>query len=276
MARPKLGYKNAAGLPVPATGDINGRFMDRTRMLFWAFKRGKEGHKQLYDNSVLDIGTCVHTMAELDLRDRSQEDIDFYANTTLPDPDERAKAATSFKAFRAWRAEFHVRAHAQEVSLVSERLQFGGTLDTIAVVRNGLALLEFKTSSDVYEDHLMQMAAYGILWEETHPNEILTAGYHLILLPKDGAKNVHREYTRDQLKPYRKKFKLYRKAYDLDGYCNSAAALKGGAVEASPKPAVAPKVVVAKPRVRIESRSAPMSIGEMLRSYGHIKEGVPA
>lgn len=268
MPRPKQGYKNAAGLPVPATGEINGRFMDRTRLLFWAFKRGKEGHKQLYDNEALDIGSCVHTMAELDLQNRSQEDIDFFAKTSLPEADHLAKAETSFKAFRAWRAEFHVKPHVQEASLVSEKLQFGGTLDTIAIVRNGLGLLEFKTSAEVYEDHLLQMAAYGILWEETHPNEILTSGYHLILLPKDGAKFTHREYSRDQLKPYRKKFKLYRRAYDLDLICNDTKALKGAAIAPSVKPETirAP----AKPRARISPPSHVMTMGELLRSYGHV------
>jgi hypothetical protein len=271
MARPKLGYKNAAGLPVPATGDINGRFMDRRRLMYWAHNRGKAG-LTLYETSNLDIGSTVHTMAELDLQDRSAEDIEFFAKTSLPDQDELAKAETSFKAFRAWRTEFHVRPHAQEVSLVSEKLQYGGTLDTIAVIRNGLGLLEFKTSSEVYEDHLMQMAAYGILWEETHPNEILTSGYHLILLPKDGAKFVHREYSRDQLKPYRKKFKLYRRAYDLDLVCNDAKTLRGAAVEPSPKPAAVK--APAKPRARVAAEPRNMSMAEIMRSYGHVKEQV--
>ena len=38
-----------------------------------------------------------------------------------------------------------------------------------------------------------------------------------------------------------------------------------------PKPAAKPK-----PRIRVEAIRAPMSMGEMLRAYGHVKEGVPA
>lgn len=260
MPRPKSGYANAAGLPIPATGDINGRFMNRTRLLYWAFNRGKQGLAKLYDNDALDIGSCVHTMAELDLANRSQADIEFYLKTTLPDLDLRNKAAFSFEAFRAWRKEFHVIAYMQETSLVSEKHQFGGTLDTIASIRGGLGMLEFKTSADVYEDHLLQMAAYSILWDENHPDEPLTAGFHLILLPKDGSSFVHREFSREQLAPFRAKFLLYRQAYDLDALCNDSKVLAGIAIKPSTKPRVRVKV----------SATVPMSMGEMMRAYGHV------
>lgn len=265
MPRPKSGYANAAGITVPATGDINGRFMNRTRLLYWAFNRGKQGCSKLYDDSNLDIGTCVHTMAELDLNRRSQGDIDFYATTTLPDAEHRQKAYTAFAAFRAWRHDFHVLPYIQEASIVSERHQFGGTLDTIASIRGGLGLLEFKTSADVYEDHLLQMAAYSILWEENHPDEPLTAGYHLILLPKDGSKFIHREFSREQLEPFRLKFLLYRQAYDLDHVCNDSKTLAGIAIKPSTKPRV---------RVQASRQPAPVTMGEMLRAYGHVQDAV--
>jgi hypothetical protein len=266
MPRPKSGYKNAAGNPIPGCTDITGRFMDRSRLLFWAFNRGKQGHKSLYDDSALDIGTCVHTMAELDMKGRSPRDIEFYLTTTLTDPEQQTKAKLAFEAFRKWRDRFHVYAYAQELSLVSEKLQFGGTIDTIAMIRNGLGLLDFKSSAsgEIYEDHVLQLAGYGILWEETHPTEPLTAGYHLVVLPKDGSAPVHREFTDEQLHPFRQKFWLYRKAYDLESICTDPMVLTGRAVTPSPKPAV-------KPRVRIKVQpSTPGSIGEMLRTYGHL------
>lgn len=269
MPRPKEGYRNAAGQPIPGTSDITKRFMDRSRLLYWAFNRGKQGHSKLYDDSALDIGTCVHMMAELNLQDRPHDDIDFYLRATLADPEHQEKAKLAFAAFCQWREQFHVRAHVQEASLVSERLQYGGTLDTIAVIRNGLGMLDFKTSSsgEVYEDHVLQLAAYGILWNETHPNEPLDAGYHLIVLPKDGSKPVHREFTEDQLHPFRQKFWLYRKAYDLDGTCNDPKVLKGGAVKPSKR---APKPVP-KPADRIDTGSRPVTMADLLRAYGHVK-----
>jgi hypothetical protein len=284
MPRPKDGYKNAAGISIPGTGDINGRFMDRSRLLYWAFGRGKAGHAKLYDNAALDIGTAVHTMAELDLKASPQRDIDFYLTATLTDPEQQAKAKAAFGAFRTWRETFHVRAYMQEISLVSEALQFGGTLDTIATIRNGLGLVDFKTTNtgEVYEDMLLQLAAYGILWAETHPHEPLTEGYHLILLPKDGSKPIHREFTHEQLHPYRQKFWLYRQAYKLDAICNDPKVLNGVAVAPSvapetPKPKRTPKpAATVRETVMASSPSRPLSMGEMLRAYGHVREGVSA
>lgn len=265
MARPVNGYTNAAGQPIPGTTDITGRFMDRSRLLYWAFNRGKQGAAKLYDNSALDVGTAVHTMAELDMKGEADEAITFYLDATLRDPEQKEKARTAFAAFRAWRTEFAVTAYKQEISLVSEVLQFGGTLDTVATIRNGLGLVDFKTSStgEVYVDHVLQLAAYGILWDETHPKEPLTSGYHLIVLPKDGSRPVHREFTREQLHPHRQQFWLFRKAYDFDAACCDPMLLKGVPVKPS------------KPRAPRREKAAtphPASIGELMRAYGLIRE----
>lgn len=275
MARPQSGYRNAAGMVIPGTTDITGRFMDRSRLLYWAFNRGKTGAAKLYDDSALNIGTAVHMMAELDLKERPLDDIDYYVEQTFPtDRENRSKAVSAYAAFRAWRHEFHVRAHVQEVSLVSEQLQFGGTLDTVAVIRNGLGLVDFKTSAsgEVYEDHVLQLAAYGILWNETHPNEPLEAGYHLIVLPKDGSKPVHREFSDAAINPYRQKFWLYRKAYDLDKLCNDPKTLAGMTVAPSPAPVKAAR----KPRTKASVHAIQPSMAEILRNYGHVGAGAAA
>lgn len=265
MPRPSQGYRNAAGQPVPGTSDITKRFMNRDRLLYWAFNRGKQGHEKLYGDNALDIGTTVHTMAELDLQDRSQDDIQFYLETTLRDKEHLAKAQSAFNAFRQWREEFHVSAYCQEVSLVSEKLQFGGTLDTVAVIRNGLGLVDFKTSAsgEVFEDMVLQLAAYGILWNETHPEEELDAGYHLIVLPKDGGKPVHREFSEEQLNPFRQKFWCYRQAYNYETVCTDPKVLAGMTVAPSRKPRV---------RVAAPSRIKPApTLTELLRaSRAHI------
>lgn len=266
MARPSTGYRNAAGMVIPGTTDIIKRFEDKSRLLFWAYKRGKDGYPDLYDDKALNIGTAVHMMAELDLKDRPRDDIDYYVEQTFPtDHESRSKAVAAYAAFGKWREDFHVRAHVQETSLVSEKLQFGGTLDTVAVIRNGLGLVDFKTSKngEVFDGHVMQLAAYGILWNENHPEEPLTQGYHLIVLPKDGGAPVHREYSEAYLHPYRQRFWLYRKAMELE-YCAKPAHLKGEAIAPSPAPA---KTATRKPRASLHSIQP--SMAEILRSYGH-------
>ena len=185
MPRPKNGYMNAAGQPVPGTHDPINRFMDKTALMHWAYKRGCDG-LPMYDRAAIDIGSTVHHMAELDFRGRPDREIEQYANDCLVAPDHLKKAWTSFGQFRAWRNQCHARAVAQEVPLVSETYQYGGTFDTVALINNGLGLIDFKTSKEPYPDHLIGMAAHGQLWNEAHPDQPITAGYHLIVLPKDG------------------------------------------------------------------------------------------
>lgn len=278
MPRPSQGYTNSAGVQIPGCSDITGRFKNRGALMFWAFKRGREGHTELYDRSALDIGTAVHTMAELDMKGEPDEAIKFYLEATLRDPEHIEKARTAFAAFRKWRAEFAVEPHVQEISLVSEKLQYGGTLDNVAHIRRGLGLIDLKTSSSgaIYADMILQLAGYDILWEETHPNEPLTEGYHLIVLPKDGSKPIHREFTAEQLHPFRQQFWLLRKAYDYDAICSDPALLKGSAVKPSRAKPTKPKTVVPPPRERITVTPRPTTMAEVLRTYGHLRNGATA
>jgi hypothetical protein len=297
MPRPKNGYVNAAGQPVPATHDPISRFMDQTALKFWAHKRGLQG-LPLFDRAAIDIGSTVHGMAELDLRGRPDREIEAYAHDRLVAPDHLRKAFASFGQFREWRRQCHVRAIAQECSLVSETFQYGGTPDTIAMIGDGLGLIDFKTSPKPYPDHLIALAAHGQLWHETHPQHPLTAGYHLIILPKDGAAFAHHAYG--DLSRQWKVFTLYLEAYRLDKgldappvagptietwrdaakACDSAAAAPTLAPPVAPIPAAAIAKAPRRPRTRVAKAAAaiapatPATMAEMLRAYGHVKECV--
>jgi hypothetical protein len=102
---------------------------------------------------------------------------------------------------------------AQERALVSETWQYGGTPDTIAVIGGGLGLLDLKTSPKPYPDHLVALAAHGVLREENNPQHPL-ASYHLICLPKDGSDFAHHAYA--DLGPQWELFKLWLAAYRLE------------------------------------------------------------
>jgi hypothetical protein len=163
MPRPKNGYVNAAGQPIPGTHDPISRYMDQTALKIWAHKQGLAG-LPLYQRAAIDIGSAVHGMAELDLKGRPDREIEAYAHEVLTVPDQLRKAFTSFEAFRRWREQCHVRAIAQECPLVSEAYQYGGTPDTIGMIDGGLGLIDFKTSAKPYPDHLVALAAHGRLW----------------------------------------------------------------------------------------------------------------
>jgi hypothetical protein len=298
MPRPKNGYLNAAGQPIPGTHDPISRYMDQTALKIWAHKQGLAG-LPLYQRSAIDIGSAVHGMAELDLKGRPDREIEAYAHEALTVPDQLRKAFTSFQAFRNWREQCHVRAIAQEVALVSEAHQYGGTPDTIAMIGGALGLIDFKTSAKPYPDNLVALAAHGRLWDENHPDQPLSS-YHLLCLPKDGSAFRHHAYA--DLSQQWQLFTLWLDAYRIEKGCTlakTAKAAKAAAPKAEapiPKPRrpankpaasavdrfLAEAAAAAKPAPVIERPAdvvtpliarAPFTMTEILRAYGHIREG---
>ena len=238
MPRPKNGYFNAAGAPVPGTHDPIKRYMDHTALMIWAHKQGQAG-LPLYQRSAIDIGATVHGMAELDLKGRPDREIEAYCHQCLAAPDHLRAAWSAFAAFRAWRQQCQVRAIALERAMVSETWQYGGTPDTIAMINGGLGLVDFKTSARPFPDHLVALAAHGKLWEENNPQHRLSS-YHLICLPKDGSDFAHHAYA--DLAPQWELFRLWLEAYRLEKGCTIAKAAKAAraANVAGAKPAAAP------------------------------------
>jgi hypothetical protein len=250
MPRHKNGYFNAAGEPIPGAHDPISRYMDQTALKIWAHKQGLAG-LPLYQRAAIDIGSAVHGMAELDLKGRPDREIEAYCHECLAAPDHLRKAFSSFSAFRAWRQQCHVRAIAQERVLVSERWQYGGTPDTIAMINGGIGLLDFKTSAKPFPDHLVALAAHGALWEETNPQHPLTAGYHLICLPKDGSDFAHHAYA--DLSRQWELFRLWLAAYRLEKGCTIA--------KAQPKPAAAAPPPKGRAQPRRAARASPSAAG---------------
>lgn len=193
MPRPKDGYKNAAGQPIPGTHDPISRYMDRSALMIWAHKRGEQG-LPLWGRDAIDIGRTVHAMADLDLQSRPDKDIEKVVCDAGLCRNDHDKAMRSFMQFRKWRMNCHLQPIALETSLVSEAHQYGGTPDCIAVIGDKVSLVEFKTSVKPYPDHLVAMAAHAQLWNENHADQPIEA-FHWIGLPKDGSEFQHHAYA---------------------------------------------------------------------------------
>lgn len=265
MPRPNGGYTNKAGAPVPGTTDVVGRFSDKTALMMWAYNQGKAG-KPRFERAALDIGSAVHKMAELDLMGAQDREIEKTLYDYLSAPNHLEMAHASFRAFREWRQQCDVRPIEHEVSLVSEPLQYGGTPDLIAIIKNRVGIIDFKTSTGgkgPYPDQKVALRAHANLWNE-YNSKLKIDTYHLVILPKDGAGFKHCEF--DELDREWELFKLYRQAYDLE---------KGAP---SPKRASSPRSEKAqaseKPRVRVRATTSvnPLSMAEIMRAYGHVPE----
>ena len=103
---------------------------------------------------------------------------------------------------------------ATENSYVSEKYQFGGTIDAIGKDTQGrIVLVDWKTSNSVYQDYLIQLAAYALLLEECAP-EWTPTGFHLLRVSKESADFAH--YYFGELEEAKRSFILMRELYDLD------------------------------------------------------------
>jgi hypothetical protein len=161
-------------------------------LMFWAHKIGKQGLDLKDERTKLaDVGTMVHAFAEADITGRPQPE---FLEATAED---RQKAQDAFRGYLEWKASTRIDPIASEIALVSERYKYGGRLDAITSRDGDAGLLDFKSSKDLYPDHLVQLAAYHVLWSENRPDIPLTS-WHLLRWRPDGS-FVHHLITRTLL-----------------------------------------------------------------------------
>ena len=225
MARPYSGYCNAAGDKIPGTTTICGIAKDSGGLIQWAYKTGREHERlvsqgkpaprRLYDvvDRAADIGTLAHECCEADIR-----------NEPLPEipEDKRGPVEMAYNQYLAWKKQTRLNIVASEVSLVSEIHQFGGTLDFVCEIDGELCLGDFKTSSAVYPEMLLQLAAYKELWNENRPDTPITDSCHLLRISKAHADFAHHSYG--DLSDAWKMFLLLREVYDLKAVLKKRAA----------------------------------------------------
>lgn len=204
--RPSKGYYAADGGRVPSVTTITGRFKDSGGLLYWANNAGLQG-KTLNEarDGATDVGSFVHSLIESEINWTEPPDVP-------SDYEERVQSA--FSAWQSWFEATRQEIVATELPLVSEKHRFGGTLDCVIRDKKGrLALADWKTSGQVHGDYLTQMAAYGLLWNETR-EEPLAGGFHLVRISKTEGDLEHRHFP--QLDEAADLFLILRAAYDLD------------------------------------------------------------
>lgn len=212
--RPKAGYYNATGKRVPGVTTILGRFKEAGGLIQWAYTCGRDGIdiNEARDRAA-DAGTACHEMIDAHLHKRQ------FQRGGYP-PDVLAKADHAFLAFLEWAEQSKLALAASEVSLVSEKHQFGGTFDG-AFVAGTLRLLDYKTSSGIYTDQLVQVAGgYAILWAEHYPDRPLH-GIDILRISKPNAPDdpvsfEHRHFSAELIPIASRQFLLLRDAYELD------------------------------------------------------------
>lgn len=182
MPTAKAGYFLKDGTRVPSVTTIISRFKDAGALMHWAWEQGRAGvdYRSTRD-AAATAGTIAHGAVEAWVHKRPYDWL--WAITTAgPDVVERAEKAVG--AFQEWARQTRLRVTETEVPLISERHRFGGTLDAM-LISEKRAIGDWKTAKGLYADMLLQIAAYGHLWDETHPEDPVTGGYHLLRFDKE-------------------------------------------------------------------------------------------
>ena len=110
-----------------------------------------------------EFGTKAHKFIELLL----QQDFD----VDVPD-----NMKWINKNFNAWKDEYNFKNIEQEKYLYSTKYGYAGTADSIGLVNENLFILDWKTSKNLYIEHLLQVSAYANAYTELTGKQISNAG----------------------------------------------------------------------------------------------------
>lgn len=189
---PTQDYRNAKGEKIPGNTTIISSNLGWSKggLMYWAWAQGKEGKdfRQIRE-AAADAGTLAHEMIETWIKG-IKFDKDKYPKELVD------IAETGFLNYLEWAEQVHFEPITMEVPLISEAYQYGTTIDVLAKVAGKLSIVECKTSNDIYEDFLIQMAAQRVAWDENHPDQKIEA-MHILRVNKEHASFTHSYY--DQL-----------------------------------------------------------------------------
>lgn len=143
-----------------------------------------------------DIGTAVHDAIMATLIGGKPVPPRRFGNVNQDN-----QAANAFANFLEFWTESGLEPESIEVSIINGEHAVAGTHDLVARSRRKKRIVtDWKTSKDFWPSNLIQLAAYGWLWEEDLRDPI--DGYCLALFPKEG-KGLSKWYSAAQMAPAR-------------------------------------------------------------------------
>jgi hypothetical protein len=164
-------------------------------------KKGSVAYRQVA-KAAADIGTIIHDYAEqFEFKGKIDEEL----HARIVQHQDRKKIFVCVKKFRRWKKANNDRIIKHEEICGSTVYHFAGKFDRLSL-RNGLVVLsDFKTSSGIYTEQFIQLAAYTILLEEwfgikVDVIEIIRFG------KEDGAFEVRSLKDKKQIEELKKQF----------------------------------------------------------------------
>ena len=158
-------YLNKNGERVPGVTTFIG-VLNKPALVPWANNLGLQGiNVKDYVDDKADIGTLAHEMIFSHLK-KEKPDLSFYSQKQID------LAENSFLKYLEWEKEHTLKPILLEAQLVSERYQYGGTVDNFCILDDFITLLDYKTSKAIYAEAHIQVSAYRNLLEENRKERL--------------------------------------------------------------------------------------------------------
>jgi hypothetical protein len=210
-------YFNAKGILIPGVTTVISELGWNTNALVaWARREALNNNDP---NKIKEkagrIGTLCHSLVQCHLTNK-KPDTSEYSQAEID------KAENAFLGYLEWESKHTIKILHSEIQVISEKYQFGGTIDFVGLIDEEFSLLDFKTGSGVYPEHKIQISAYGMAWDETHPSaKLKIKNYYLLSLNKNDGSFLPYYFNQKQLKSAFEVFKHLREIYDLKKEINN-------------------------------------------------------
>jgi hypothetical protein len=168
-------YRLQDGTIVPGITTVIG-LLNKPALVPWANKLGLAGiDVKKYVDDKADIGTLGHDMITNHLIGKETDTSDYSANQI-------SLAENCALSFWEWEKDHRIEeVYFVERPLVSEVHRFGGTLDIYAKVNGRREIIDLKTGSGIYREHIIQVATLKPLLEE---NGFPVDGTRIVNIPR--------------------------------------------------------------------------------------------
>ena len=157
--------KNEEGVPVtlavPSVTWIAGYYPKGIAFYKWLAQKGWD-EAEAIKSAAGDKGSKVH-QAIVDILDDKEVRIDSkYANSTTGISEELAiDECEAILSFVSWKNDAKPQVIAREFVVFSEKMNYAGTVDLLCKIGDGIWLLDFKTSQNIWPEYELQISAYS-------------------------------------------------------------------------------------------------------------------
>lgn len=217
-------YRHVGGGYIPSPSAVCG-ILDKPALLSWATRMMRDN---VIDNmrdgqsftradvlSMLEVGVTAFA----NKRQREANVglvVHHYAETGLLEYDasldgEINRIRQGISAFDEWQKGYDILD--KEGVVYHKRHDYAGTFDAVVKKGNDKWLVDYKTSSNIYPEHVMQVAAYMRAWEWQNGEQL--KGGMVVRFDKETGLHEEHRFTRRQLSPAFQCFLSLLKVYRI-------------------------------------------------------------